>query len=58
MKLGLNALNECAEANELFPYGVWGKPLESFANLNLLNACILPFWCLKKSNFKGCDSEN
>ena len=33
--------------------GVENQPLENFANLNLLKAGILPFWCLKKANLKG-----
>ena len=30
------------------------EPLVNFANLNLLKASILSFWCLKKTKLKGC----
>ena len=30
----------------------------NFANLSLLKALVLPFWCLRKTNLKGCSSEN
>ena len=37
---------------------VESQPLQNFANLNLLKAWMLPFWYLKKTNLKGCDSEH
>ena len=53
-------LNEWAkQMSQLAGGSVGGQPaMENFANLNFLKALVLPFWCLKKTNLKGCSSEN
>ena len=54
-------LKRTGKVRELFSWerlGMGSQPLENFANLNLPKAWILPFWCLKKNNLKGCGSEN
>ena len=34
------------------------QPSENFANLDPINASVLSFWRLKKTNLQGCTKEN